>query len=207
MYWKWSTEGYFLTPFNIFFIFLYSLYSVYKLYYKSYLNCEIGYLSRGGSDGDFGKYYKHLPKSPPEALLISHTLGHYSDPSIISWYLVPLLALKLSRDQWTLSVRISKTSTPKKIKAHSGRKLDERGVKGFRLVMDNRSIHNVTTLAEQRGYQWVHLPPYSPFLNSIEECWAKIKAGCRRKRLRIDKAITQRIFDSASLETHTDIKG
>ncbi|KAL0086728.1 hypothetical protein F4703DRAFT_1792963 [Phycomyces blakesleeanus] len=95
MYWKWSTEGYFLTPFNIFFIFLYSLYSVYKLYYKSYLNCEIGYLS---------------------------PLGHYSDPSIISWYLVPLLALKLSRDQWTLSVRISKTSTPKKIKAHSGRK-------------------------------------------------------------------------------------
>jgi transposase len=28
---------------------------------------------------------------------------------------------------------------------------------------------------EQRGYQMVFLPPYSPFLNPIEEFWSKLK--------------------------------
>lgn len=130
-----------------------------------------------------------------------------------------------------LSVRMPKATTTKKRKTPGGKQttstiyegtksahfrtfvsklmdqLDERDMKGFNLVLDNASIHNVATLVEERGYQCIHLPPYSPFLNPIEEFWAKIKAGCRRQRLREVETITQRIYDSASLVTHQDLNG
>lgn len=50
--------------------------------------------------------------------------------------------------------------------------------------------------------QCVYLLSCSPFLNPIKECWAKIKAGCRRERLLQDETITQRIIESASLVFH-----
>ena len=58
--------------------------------------------------------------------------------------------------------------------------LDKNNMKDHYLVMDNAPIHTpsaIRQLVESRGYKCVYLPPYSPFLNPIEEFWSKVKAG------------------------------
>ena len=58
--------------------------------------------------------------------------------------------------------------------------------KGINLVMDNCRIHHgpaVQELCIASGYNIVFLPPYSPFLNPIEEFWSKLKLVYRRDKL------------------------
>ena len=46
------------------------------------------------------------------------------------------------------------------------------------LVMDNAAIHRTTDVKDwitERGFEIIYLPPYSPFLNPIEEFWSKLK--------------------------------
>jgi transposase len=57
--------------------------------------------------------------------------------------------------------------------------LDQNDMNGNNLVMDNAPIHTpakVRDLVEGRGYMCLYLPPYSLFLNPIEEFWSKIEA-------------------------------
>lgn len=78
--------------------------------------------------------------------------------------------------------------------------LDQHGMKGRYLVMDNASIHKVDevqNLIENRGYKATYLPPYSPFLNPIELFWSKVKGSIRRDCLTIDDNLTIRIIESA----------
>ena len=49
---------------------------------------------------------------------------------------------------------------------------------GCYLVMDNALIHTnsgTRKMIDNRGYKCVYLPPYSPFLNPIEEFWSKLR--------------------------------
>src|ERR1700730_9388499 len=85
--------------------------------------------------------------------------------------------------------------------------LDRNDVKGHYLVMDNAPIHTpakVRDLVESRGYQCLYLPTYSPFLNPIEEFWAKIKAGIRRNALSAEDRLSDRICDSVHNVTRAD---
>lgn len=54
----------------------------------------------------------------------------------------------------------------------------------MKIIVDNASIHRVAAVAETlEKYPRVHLvklPPYSPMLNGIEECFSKIKGITRR---------------------------
>jgi transposase len=66
------------------------------------------------------------------------------------------------------------------------------------VIMDNLSVHKnqrVCDLIEARGAEVWFLPPYSPHLNPIEECWSKVKTILRtvaaRTREALDKGITQ----------------
>ena len=46
------------------------------------------------------------------------------------------------------------------------------------LIMDNLSCHkgrDVDELCAKHSIKIVYLPPYSPELNPIEKCWARIK--------------------------------
>ena len=55
------------------------------------------------------------------------------------------------------------------------------------VVMDNLSSHKhdvIRTLIEARGATVEFLPPYSPDLNPIEKCWAKVKAWLRPAKAR-----------------------
>jgi transposase len=74
--------------------------------------------------------------------------------------------------------------------------LDKNNIKGQDIVMDNAPIHKpkvIKALIEERGHKCIYLPPYSPFLNPIEEFWSKIKAGVRRTPLTADDRLTDRM--------------
>src|SRR3981189_3721566 len=67
------------------------------------------------------------------------------------------------------------------------------------VLMDNAPIHTpvkVRETVESRGYKCLYLPPYSPFLNRIEEFWSKVKAGIRRNTLSATDILSDRICDS-----------
>jgi transposase len=85
--------------------------------------------------------------------------------------------------------------------------LDRNDMKGHYLVMDNAPIHTpvkVRELVEGRGYKYLYLPPYSPFLNPIEEFWSIIMAGVRRNALTADDRLSDRIGESVQMITRTD---
>ena len=53
------------------------------------------------------------------------------------------------------------------------------------LILDNASFHKggrIHDLVEEAGCELLYLPPYSPDLNPIEQCWGWIKARVRRGR-------------------------
>jgi transposase len=68
------------------------------------------------------------------------------------------------------------------------------------VVMDNLGAHRVSGIREaieKCGATLLYLPPYSPDLSPIEECWSKLKTALRavgaRTRRRLARAITQAI--------------
>ena len=61
--------------------------------------------------------------------------------------------------------------------------LDQQGKREVYIVMNNCRIHHsefVKDFIKNRGYKPLFMPPYSPFLNPIEECWSKIKSYTKR---------------------------
>lgn len=59
--------------------------------------------------------------------------------------------------------------------------------RGDIVVLDNLAPHKhavIRTLIEARGAQVTFLPPYSPDLNPIEQCWSKVKAWLRKVKAR-----------------------
>ncbi|KAF9991510.1 hypothetical protein BGZ80_009079, partial [Entomortierella chlamydospora] len=65
--------------------------------------------------------------------------------------------------------------------------------------MDNASIHKspqVRELIEEACHFCKYLPPYSPFLNPIEECWSKIKSTFKRTRLEQNESMRARLMDA-----------
>ncbi|CEP17968.1 hypothetical protein [Parasitella parasitica] len=58
--------------------------------------------------------------------------------------------------------------------------LDKHNKKGMFIGTDNCRIQHsafVVDAINKRGYKPIFMPPYSPFLNPIEERWAKIKSN------------------------------
>jgi transposase len=68
------------------------------------------------------------------------------------------------------------------------------------VILDNLGAHKVRGIREAieaRGAEVIYLPPYSPDLNPIEQCWSKIKSVVRaigaRSREALEEAIKQAI--------------
>lgn len=88
--------------------------------------------------------------------------------------------------------------------------LDKHDKKGMFIVMDNCRIHHsrfVVDLIHARGYKPLFMPPYSPFLNPIEECWSKIKQNIRRNPLKRGDELTPRIAEACKTVTVEDCQG
>lgn len=88
--------------------------------------------------------------------------------------------------------------------------LDKYDKKVFFIVMDNCRIHHsrfVMDAINKRGYKPLFMPPYSPFLNPIEEYWSKIKKNVRRNLLGKADTLTPRIVEACQTVTVEDCLG
>jgi transposase len=77
------------------------------------------------------------------------------------------------------------------------------------VLMDNLSAHKVSGLEEMilsRGARLEYLPPYSPDLNPIEQCWSKLKTFLRKKKARTRRALTMAIKRAFSTITEADAR-
>lgn len=78
------------------------------------------------------------------------------------------------------------------------------------VIMDNLSAHKndrIQTAIESVGAKLEYLPPYSPDLSPIEECWSKFKASLRATAARTREALDAAITHAFTLITPHDARG
>ncbi|CAG8457295.1 12238_t:CDS:2, partial [Cetraspora pellucida] len=75
------------------------------------------------------------------------------------------------------------------------------------LVMDNICFHKsdiVKEIVEDTTYQILYLPPYSPFLNMIENCFSKIKDSVAKNYLKDQETILSRMNNAFNIVMNED---
>ena len=80
-------------------------------------------------------------------------------------------------------------------------------VPGDIVLMDNLAVHQVDGIEQAlggRGARLAYLPPYSPDLNPIEKCWAKIKTALRRAKARTREALEAALKQALQTITAAD---
>lgn len=80
--------------------------------------------------------------------------------------------------------------------------------RGEIVLMDNLSAHKsdtVRALLEARGVQVIFLPPYSPDLNPIEKCWAKVKQALRAAKARTWDDLLVAVRKALQSVSHRDV--
>ena len=78
------------------------------------------------------------------------------------------------------------------------------------LILDNLKAHKVAGVAAACaavGVRLLYLPPYSPDLSPIEECWSKVKTLLRAKAARTLEALEQAIAEALAAITSQDAHG
>jgi transposase len=78
------------------------------------------------------------------------------------------------------------------------------------VVLDNLRVHQdqrVRELIEKCGAELWYLPPYSPWLNPIEECWSKLKIILRTIAARTREALDDGITQALNAITASDAQG
>ena len=81
---------------------------------------------------------------------------------------------------------------------------------GQTAIMENVSSHKVDGIQhaiEAVGARREYLPPYSPALSPIEECWSKVKTILRAKAARTYTHLDQAITEAFDLITPQDARG
>jgi transposase len=76
----------------------------------------------------------------------------------------------------------------------------ENGILGAHLIMDNVPFHKaerVMQLIETNGHHPVFLPPYSPFLNPIEELFSKWKNDIRRSESQNEDELYETVHNTS----------
>ena len=79
--------------------------------------------------------------------------------------------------------------------------------RGDIVVMDNLATHKhavIRSLIETRGATVEFLPPYSPDLNPIEQCWAKVKAWLRQAKARTFDDLLDALADAVRAVSPAD---
>ena len=82
--------------------------------------------------------------------------------------------------------------------------------RGDIVVLDNCSIHKQEEIEEaiEAVGAWVlFLPPYSPDLNPMENCWSKVKACLRALKPRTFDALQAALVEAFAAITTQDIPG
>lgn len=74
-------------------------------------------------------------------------------------------------------------------------------MRGHYLIMDNALIHTsklIREVIEDRGYNCIYLPPYSPELNPIEQFWSVVKSAVKREFVLKKDILPQVIADACN---------
>jgi transposase len=78
------------------------------------------------------------------------------------------------------------------------------------VILDNLGAHKaeaIRKLVIAAGAKFMFLPPYSPDLNPIEECWSKMKAIMRKLAARTRETIDSAVAAAADAVTTKDCVG
>jgi transposase len=78
------------------------------------------------------------------------------------------------------------------------------------VVMDNLTAHKgerVRDLIEERGCEFVYLPPYSPDFNPIEQAFSKLKGLLRKSGARNREALVEAMGAALDAITVGDARG
>jgi transposase len=76
------------------------------------------------------------------------------------------------------------------------------------LLLDNLSAHkggSAQATLEACGVQVIFLPPYSPDLNPIEQCWAKVKQALRAAKARTWDDLVDALCKALRAVSQTDV--
>ena len=87
------------------------------------------------------------------------------------------------------------------------RRFESEGIDQATLIMDNVPFHKTATIrghVENNGHRIVFLPPYSPFLNPIENVFSKWKEEVRRGAPENEQQLLQLIHNASSSITQND---
>jgi len=77
------------------------------------------------------------------------------------------------------------------------------------VLADNLSAHKAAGVQEMiaaTGARLLYLPPYSPDLNPIEQCWSKIKALLRAAKARTREALDTAVASALATITESDAR-
>ena len=80
---------------------------------------------------------------------------------------------------------------------------------GDLVIADNLSAHKAAGVQETiaaTGARLLYLPPYSPDLNPIEQCWSKIKAFLRAAKARTREALDMAVASALATVTESDAR-
>lgn len=75
------------------------------------------------------------------------------------------------------------------------------------VVMDNLGAHKVSGVREAiaaRGARVLYLPPYSPDLSPIEQCWSKLKQALRSAEARTRRKLQRAVRHAVETITESD---
>jgi len=78
------------------------------------------------------------------------------------------------------------------------------------VVMDNLRAHKVTDVEQVIAgcdARLVYLPPYSPDLAPIEQCWSKLKTSLRKAQARSREALEMAVTQALATITAADAQG
>ncbi len=77
------------------------------------------------------------------------------------------------------------------------------------VIADNLSAHKAVGVQETiaaTGARLLYLPPYSPDLNPIEQCWSKIKTFLRAAKARTREALDTAVTSALATVTESDAR-
>lgn len=82
------------------------------------------------------------------------------------------------------------------------------GARGYYITNDNAQIYTAVVENNLRdaGYVLLRLPPWSPFLNSIEEMFSNLKADVKKHSLTSHGDLLVRILQSSNHPTRSPSK-
>lgn len=85
-----------------------------------------------------------------------------------------------------------------------------KGYNNALFIMDNVAFHKTIQVKEfiiKSGFNFKYLPPYSPFLNPIENMFSKWKEYTKRQNIQSEEQLFKEIINGSNLITQTDCDG